>query len=120
MFTKSFAHELKSTKISTMIPLQRGHNQRCVLSAITVVQNGFSLCELTWLKCILAVLFLFKILNRNRIMYGRKKKHTDLQSVPPTHSIFTVQTALKWRQAVTARLTRSFLPVVVTAQNVKR
>lgn len=69
------------------------------------VENGFSLCELTWLNCILAVLFLSKILNRNRIMYGRKKKHTDLQLVPPIYYIFTVQTALQWRQAIIACLT---------------
>lgn len=61
------------------------------------------------------VLFLFKILNRNHIMYGKEKKHTDLQSVPPTYYIFTVQTALQWRRAVTACLTWLFLPVV-TAQ----
>lgn len=66
----------KSTDISNTIPLQTGHNQRCALSVINVIQNGFSLCELTWLKCILAVLFSFKILNRNRIMYGRKKRST--------------------------------------------
>lgn len=52
------------------------------------VQNGLSLCELTWLNCILVVLFSSKILNRNRIMYGRKKKHTDLQSVPPIYTFF--------------------------------
>lgn len=114
MFTKSLAHELKSTHDTVT---ERTQSKMCLRQAI---QNGFSHCELTWLKCILAVLFLFKILNRNRIMYGRKKKHTDLQSVPPTYSIFTVQTALQWRQAVTARLTWSFLPVVVTAQNIKK
>lgn len=43
-----------------------------------------------------AVLFLFKNLNGNRIMYGKKKKkkHTDLQSVPPTSAIFKALSAL--------------------------
>lgn len=53
------------------------------------IQNGFPLCELTWLKRIPAVLFLFKILNGNHIMYGRKQKHTDLQSVPPAINIYS-------------------------------
>lgn len=48
-----------------------------------------------------------------------KKKHTDLQSVPPTYSVFTVQTALRWRQAVTACLTWSFLPTVETAHYIE-
>lgn len=34
----------------------------------------------------------------------KEKKHTDLQSVLPTQSIFIVQTALQWRQAPTACL----------------
>lgn len=36
--------------------------------------------------------------------WKKKKKHTDLQSVLPTQSIFIVQTALQWRQAPTACL----------------
>lgn len=85
MFTKSLVHELKSTEISIMIPLQKGHNDRCALSVNNVIQNGFSLCELTWLKCIRPVLFLFKILNRNRIMYGRKKE-AHWPSISSTHT----------------------------------
>lgn len=48
---------------------------------------------------------LLQISNQNYSLRGRKKKkHTDLQSVLPTQSIFIVQTALQWRQAPTACL----------------
>lgn len=68
-----------------------------VLPVSRVIPNEFSLRPLMCLKCIRAVLFLFKILNGNRIMYGRrgkKGKHTDLQSVPPTSSVFIARSAL--------------------------
>lgn len=43
-----------------------------------------------------AALILVKNLNGNRIMYGKnkKKKHTDLQSVPPTSALFKARSAL--------------------------
>lgn len=61
------------------------------------------------------VLFLLGILNRNHTVYGKerggereeeKKKHIDLQSIPPTDLDSAVQVALQWGRAGKACLTR--------------